>query len=99
VPTNLYVDGFNFYNGMFKRGRVPNEFKWVDFAAAAVAVWPALAPINRVRYFTARVKPNPGDPNNVVRKQIYLRALAATGADIHYGQFKHRAKLVLRCAT
>jgi hypothetical protein len=21
VPTNVYVDGFNLYNGMFKRGR------------------------------------------------------------------------------
>ena len=92
MPTNVYVDGFNLYNGMFKQGRVSAAYKWLDVEALALQVWPHLAPVNRVRYFTALVKPTAADPNMVNRQQIYIRALLALGADVHYGQFKLRSK-------
>jgi len=92
VPVNVYVDGFNLYNGMFKKARVQADAKWLDLGAVALRVWPALAPINKVRYFTARVKPIPQDPLIVDRQDIYLRALAARGVDVHLGQFKPRTK-------
>jgi uncharacterized LabA/DUF88 family protein len=92
MPTNVYVDGFNFYNGMFKRGRSPANLKWVDPALLAMTVWPQFPIVQRVRYFTALVKPTATDPQNLVRQQIYLRALIANGVDVHYGQFKLRSK-------
>jgi len=92
MPTNVYVDGFNLYNGMFKRGRSPARFKWVDPALLAMTVWPRFPAIHRVRYFTALVKPTPADPGNLARQQIYLRALVSRGVHVHYGQFKLRSK-------
>jgi uncharacterized LabA/DUF88 family protein len=92
VSTNVYVDGFNVYNGMFKRGRSPAAFKWVDPALLAMTVWPRLPPIHRVRYFTALVKPTTANPGIVARQQVYLRALVARGTEVHYGQFKLRSK-------
>jgi uncharacterized LabA/DUF88 family protein len=77
---------------MFKRGRSPAGLKWLDPAVLATTVWPRLGTIQRVRYFTALVKPTAADPNVLVRQQIYLRALVARGVDIHYGQFKLRSK-------
>jgi hypothetical protein len=92
LATNVYVDGFNFYNGMFKRGRSPAALKWVDHALIAMTVWPQFTSIQRVRYFTALIKPLPTDPNALVRQQIYIRAMVARGVDVHYGQFKMREK-------
>lgn len=92
LPTNVYVDGFNLYNGMFKRGRSPAGLKWVDPGMLAMTVWPQFTAVGRVRYFTALVKPTAADPRVLARQQIYLRALAARGVDVHYGQFKLRSK-------
>lgn len=77
---------------MFKRGRSPAGLKWVDPGMLAMTVWPQFTAVGRVRYFTALVKPTAADPRVLARQQIYLRALAARGVDVHYGQFKLRSK-------
>ena len=44
--------------------------------------------INRIRYFTAKVSPTPGDAGKLQRQQIYLRALATIpNLSIHLGHF------------
>ena len=44
--------------------------------------------MNRIRYFTARVKPTPNDPQKAQRQQTYLRALATIpNLSIHEGHF------------
>lgn len=96
LTTNVYVDGFNFYNGLFKGGkRAPEALKWVDLEAMALRVWPLLGPIHRVRYFTAIVTPPPHNPQMATRQQMYIRALTARNVDIHYGQFKLRERIWL----
>jgi hypothetical protein len=96
LTTNLYVDGFNLYYGAFGRERAwsSSGYKWLDLAALAAHVWPALAPVARVRYFTALVKSPPTDAHMAVRQQTYLRALRAVGVDVHLGTFKLRRKNV-----
>ena len=94
--TALYVDGFNLYYGVFGKARAwaSASYKWLDVAAVAAHVWPALAPIGRTRYFTAAVKANQRDFQTVVRQRAYLRALRAVGVDVHLGTFKLRRKNV-----
>ena len=42
--------------------------------------------INRIRYFTSKVRPMPSDPQQPQRQQIYLRALKTIpNLEIHYG--------------
>lgn len=69
--TIVYVDGFNLYYGALKN----TPHKWLNLEA----FFPRLFPkndIQAIRYFTARVKPNPGNPDGHLSQQLYLRALA-----------------------
>jgi uncharacterized LabA/DUF88 family protein len=86
MRTNFYIDAFNLYYGCLKNG--PN--KWlnlVDFCRQSYP--PPTNQLNRVRYFTALVKPYPNDPQQPVRQQAYLRALRTLPElSIHLGQYQ-----------
>lgn len=83
IRTNVYVDGFNLYYGAAKHTR----YKWVNIAELCVQVLPGLK-INRIRYFTALVKPLPSDPNTRLRQEIYMRALETLpNLTVHYGHY------------
>ncbi len=71
VSTNVYVDGFNFYNGAVKN----TPHKWLDIGALCGTLLPGRT-IKRIRYFTAAVIGFPHDPQAPARQDIYLRALA-----------------------
>src|SRR5579859_2678113 len=83
IPTNVYVDGFNLYYGAAKH----TSYKWVNLAELCVQVLPGLN-INRIRYFTALVKPLPSDPHTRLRQEIYIRALETLpNLTVHYGHY------------
>jgi uncharacterized LabA/DUF88 family protein len=49
--------------------------------------------LNRIRYFTARVRALPGDPQAPMRQQMYLRALATlSSVTVHFGFFQKSQK-------
>lgn len=58
MKVNVYVDGFNLYYGSVKG----TPHKWLDFSAPCRLMLPR-DHINRIRYFTAKVKPLPNDPD------------------------------------
>lgn len=88
--VNVYVDGFNFYYGA-ARG---TPYRWLDFRKLSEGLVQAEDQIQRIRYFTARVK---DDPAASARQNTYLRALATiSGLTIHEGRFlTHSVKLPL----
>jgi hypothetical protein len=92
VPTNVYVDGFNFYYGAV-RG---TSYKWLDFAQLCRKLLPT-DEIKRIRYFTAIVAELPHDLGAPQRQATYLRALRTIpNLDIHLGQFRsHRVRMPL----
>jgi len=69
--TIVYVDGFNLYYGALKR----SPYRWLDLVKFFRAVFPQ-NDIVAVRYFTALINPQPGDLDQPLRQQLYLRALA-----------------------
>jgi len=84
VITNVYVDGFNLYGGALKG----SPYKWLDLDQLAHRLAPRDA-VKRIRYFTARVKARPQDPQQPMRQQTYLRALATIPkVTIHEGHFR-----------
>lgn len=86
MKTNVYIDGLNLYNGAVKG----TAHKWLDPQALVQALLPAAA-INRIRYFTARVKARPNDPDAPNRQEFYLRALRTLpNLEVTEGQFKAR---------
>lgn len=68
--TNVYIDGFNLYNGAV-RG---TPYRWLDLVALCRHMLPN-DNIQSVKYFTAIVSGRPHDPQQPMRQQIYLRAL------------------------
>lgn len=83
MTLNVYVDAFNLYYGCLKK----TQYKWLDIAAMCRLAFPSDT-IQRVRVFTARVKPTPEDPSQHTRQDAYFRALATTsGLTLHMGHF------------
>lgn len=81
--TNVYVDGFNLYYGCLKG----TPYKWLDLSKLCDTLLKGNA-INRIRYFTARVRARPGDPNQQQRQQACIRALETIpNLSVHYGHF------------
>lgn len=85
--TIVYVDGFNFYYGCLK----DTAERWLDVGALCERLLRDDAEIVGIKYFTARVKPRPGNPEQAQRQQAYLRALATVpNLTLHYGAFMTR---------
>jgi hypothetical protein len=82
----VYVDGFNLYYGAMQQHRGPG-LKWLDLNALFVTLFPDYE-IQRIRYFTAKIKARPDDPDGPQRQNTYLRALR-TLPNVHvtYGNF------------
>ena len=88
MRTNFYIDGFNLYYAALKS----SDFKWLDLRTLATVLFPN-DDIQRICYFTARVKPRPNDPTQPQRQQVYLRALQTLiNLDIFFGDFRERRK-------
>lgn len=82
--TNIYVDGFNLYYGIRETAR---HCKWLDIEKLCTTILPH-STVNRVRYFTANVKPRADDPDCHLRQAVYLRALGTiSNISIHKGEF------------
>jgi uncharacterized LabA/DUF88 family protein len=69
--TNVYIDGFNFYYGAVKG----TPYKWHNFDVLCRILLPRHQ-IKRIKYFTALVNPRPHNPDQRLRQETYLRALA-----------------------
>lgn len=83
MRTRVYVDGYNLYYACLKG----TPHKWLDIHALAAAQLPKNQ-IERVRYFTARVRARPHDPTQPQRQETYFRALSTVPAiDLHFGHF------------
>lgn len=88
MRAHVYVDGFNFYYRCVKN----TPYKWLNLRAMMGLVYPSYE-IGKIRYFTAKVKPPPNDPQMLQRQETYLRALRTIpNLSIHFGRFlSHRA--------
>ena len=63
-------------------------YRWLDLQKLCQLLLPENT-ITEIKYFTALVSARPADPNQTVRQQVYLRALATLpSVSIHYGHFR-----------
>ena len=86
--ANCYIDGFDLYYGSLRK-RWP-QFKWLDLQSFCESLLPGRT-VNRVRYFTARVRNTARDPHAADRQSAYLRALTTLPkVSVHEGLFTTR---------
>lgn len=92
MRANVYIDGFNLYYGALKG----TPYKWLDLEALCQRLV-SNYDINRIRYFTAKIRPRPDNPRSPARQSTYLRALATNPRiSVHLGYFKEsRVRMAL----
>ena len=82
--VTCYIDGFNLYYGLRSKGW--RRYYWLDLRAMSENLLRPGQRLVAVRYFTARVSPQPGNIEKPVRQNTYLDALATLqDLHIHYG--------------
>ena len=87
MTLNVYVDAFNLYYGCL----MDTPYKWLNLRTLCELSFPA-DHIKDIHYFTARIKPNPHDPDKHVRQDTYFRALRTVpGLHIHEGTYSRKA--------
>lgn len=86
MNLNVYVDAFNLYYGCL----MDTPFKWLNLRALSEAAFPA-DQIKDIHYGTARIRPNPYDPDKPIRQVTYFRALRTLpGLHIHEGSYSRK---------
>lgn len=85
LRTFVYVDGFNLYYRALKN----THYKWLDLKSLFQTVLQKQHKIEKIKYFTARVRSHPSDPSKAQRQDVYLRALSHYTPEInaHFGHF------------
>ena len=73
MATNVYIDGFNLYNGSL----IGTPYRWLDLGGLCATLLPTHT-IHRIRYFTVRVRAFQHDPDAPKRQAVYLRAIETT---------------------
>lgn len=89
MKTNVHIDGFNLYHGLFKHQRnscTPRD-KWLDIRSLAEHLIPEDAKLHQVHFFTANLYRSKRNPDQNLRQDLYLRALASIPS-----VFIHRGK-------
>ncbi len=71
MRTFVYVDGFNLYYGALK----DTQYKWLDLKKLCLRLLPPDCAVDRIKFFTAPVKPREGDSQQPERQKIYWLAL------------------------
>ena len=94
--VTVYVDGFNLYHGLKSKGW--RRYYWLDLRRLAENLLRPGQRLVMVRYFTAGVFPELGDPSKPVRQKMYLEALATLpDLHIHYGYHVTRERRCSNC--
>lgn len=85
MRTAIYVDGFNFYYRALKG----TPYRWVDLLALSKQLVQPKNKITLIRYFTARVRPNPSKPTQHVHQDAFIQASKAhiPCLEVHEGHF------------
>lgn len=93
MKTSFYVDGFNFYYGVYRRPNpiaVPAD-KWLDWRSLAQTQVGTEDIVHKIHYFTAKIERTDQDPEQGLRQETYFRALRRVpGVQLHFGLFKRR---------
>ena len=91
----VYVDGLNLFYGLRARGW--KRYYWLNLWELAQQLLRPGQQLEKVRYFTARVRPDQRDPGREIRQKTYLEALETLpSVSIHEGF--HMAK-TRRCSV
>lgn len=83
MKFNAYVDGFNLYKGALQKRP---DLKWLNLRSLCQSRWPEYE-LDKVYYFTSRIKERFPLDSSPRRQHAYLRALEGSDVQIVLGRF------------
>ena len=93
-----YIDGFNLFYGLRAKGW--KRYYWLDLGQLIGNLLRPGDQLVAIRYFTARVLPEPNDKAKPNRQNTYLKALATVpNLTIHLGYFLSKQKSCFQCGA
>ena len=92
MRTFVYIDGFNLYYGCCKG----KPYKWLNPALLCSHLLQDKNHVEKIRYFSAEVKPRTDDPSCLNRQRTFFRALKTIpNLEIELGMFLESEKYML----
>lgn len=96
--TVAYVDGFNLYFGLRRKGW--RRYYWLDLAALARSLLKDYQSLQATHYFTARIRLNGNNQADMHRQNRYLEALEARSSlFVHYGHYLQKRRACRQCGA
>ncbi len=92
MRTRIYIDGFNLYYGCLKN----TPYKWLDLKVLCKYLLEEHHEIEKIKYFTARVKQTNRNKTAPQEQQSYVRALEHYIPEVstYYGHFsRHTVRM------
>ena len=85
MKTSIFVDAFNLYYGCLK----DTPYRWLNIAELCRVIVPDLdLEQASLKYYTARLKARPNNPDQLYRQRRYIRALRTLPrTEVVYGHF------------
>lgn len=93
-----YVDGFNLYFGLRAKGW--RKYYWLDLVTLAGRLLKSGQQLEAVHYFTARIRANGRNGDDMRRQTTYLEALETLpGLTLHFGHYLDKPRKCRNCGA
>lgn len=98
IRTIAYIDGFNLYFGLKSKGW--RRYYWLDPRLLAKNLLKPGQQLVAVKYFTARISAQPGDPGKQRRQATWLEAIETLpDTRVFYGHYLPKTQNCFKCGA
>jgi uncharacterized LabA/DUF88 family protein len=93
-----YIDGFNLYFGLRSKGW--RRYYWLNLHQVSLALLKPGQQLDAVHYFTARIRANGHNVDDMRRQSLYLEALQTLpDTTLHFGHFLDKPRQCRQCGA
>lgn len=93
-----YIDGFNLYFGLRSKGW--RRYYWLNLHQLSLALLKPGQQLDAVHYFTARIRANGHNVDDMHRQALYIEALQTLpDTTLHFGHFLDKPRQCRQCGA
>jgi len=94
----VYIDGFNLYFGLRSKGW--RRYYWLNVHQLSLALLKPGQRLNAVHYFTARIRANGQNVDDMRRQSLYIEALQTLpDTTLHFGHYLDKPRQCRQCGA
>lgn len=96
--VTTYIDGFNLYFGLRSKGW--RRYYWLNLHQLSLALLKPGQQLDAVHYFTARIRANGHNVDDMRRQSLYIEALQTLpDTTLHFGHFLDKPRQCRQCGA